>query len=342
MAVTTAAANPLVIPKLWSTDLLAQAENQTYWHRFEGAEGSGMPVIRKDDLTRQAGDTIHMDMVLALTGAGTAGETNALRGSEEALKFRQVDLVVSDLSHAVDWGFVAAQEINHDLRKTALNQLSKWLAGKIDDSIWAELTGGGTAIPAANAWYPGSATTINTLTDVDGAGRLLLNDISEVRAYAEADLKIEPFRTELGEEFYGLVVDPYVNLTLKKNTDYQAAMREAQVRGATNPLLTGSTFVWDGVIGYTSNRIPTATNTGPIRYAKNVLFGANAIVRGYAMYPDWVEEAFDYDRQRGVATKMIKGEKLAVYDLSAAGDGSAIQAIGSAVVYSSAVKPTHP
>src|SRR3954462_2846024 len=89
------------VPTLWSARLLAQAENKTFWKRFEGPEGSSMPIIGKDDLTKEAGDTIKMDMVLALTGAGVTGERNALTGNEEALKFRQLSVSVSDWAHAV-------------------------------------------------------------------------------------------------------------------------------------------------------------------------------------------------------------------------------------------------
>jgi len=68
--------------------------------------------------------------------------------------------------------------------------------------------------------------------------------------------------------------------------------------------------MWDGVILYANNRVPSATNTNTpaIRYAKNVFFGAQALMRGFAQYPDRREEQFDYGRQSGVATTMIKGD----------------------------------
>lgn len=336
---TTAASVAAQVPALWSTRLLAQAENRTFWHRFEGAEGSGMPIVRKDDLTKEAGDTIKMDMVLALSGAGVTGDTNALHGNEEQLKFNQLALTVTDLSHAVGWTEKAAQLITHNMRNTALNQLTKWLAAKLDTAIWTELTGGGTTLPAVNAWFAGTATSINTLADSDAVGRLKLNDISDAKAYAQSVLKIEPLMTADGQEWYGLVAEPMALLALKKDSSYQQAQRDANLRGNTNPLFTGALGVWDGVILYSNNRVPTATNTGPIRYAKNVLFGAQALVRGFSQYPDWREEQFDYGRQSGVATTMIKGEKASLFDLSAAQDGSANQFIGSLVLYSAAVTP---
>lgn len=325
---TTAASVAAQVPVLWSRRLLAQAEKMTFWKRFEGPEGSGMPIIRKDDLTQTAGDTIKADMVLALTGSGITGDANLLHGNEEQLKFRQLSFTVADLSHAVGWTELAEQIITHNMRSTALQQLQKWLAGKLDDRIWNELTGGGTTIPTGNIFYAGAATGNASLTT---STTLTLSDISDLKAYAQADRMIEPLRMENGEEYYGLAVHPYVNLGLKKDPNYQQAQRDANVRGETNPLFTGSTFVWDGVIGYVSNRVPTAANGGAggnVSFAKNVLFGAQAAMRGFAMYPDWREEFFDYGRSAGVATTMILGQKLAVYDTSPAGDGSGNTAIG--------------
>lgn len=337
---TTAASVANQVPQLWSTRLLAQAENRTFWHRFEGAPGSGMPIIRNDDLTKGAGDTIKTDMALALTGAGVTGDANALHGNEEQLKFNQLAFTVTDLSHAVGWTEKAAQLITHNMRNTALNQLTKWLAGKLDTAIWTELTGGGTAVPTANAWFAGSATSINSLANTDGGGWLELGDISDAKATAQSVLKIEPLTTQDGQEWYGLVCDPMALLALKKTAAYQQAQRDANLRGSNNPLFTGAAGVWDGVILYSNNRVPTGTNVGtPIRYAKNVLFGAQALTRGFAQYPDWREEQFDYGRQSGVATTMIKGEKSSLYDLSSAQDGSGNQFIGHMVFYSAAVTP---
>jgi N4-gp56 family major capsid protein len=343
MAQTTRADVAAQIPQLWSTELFAEAENKTFFGRFEGPEGSGMPIIRKDDLTKAAGDTIKTDLVMALKGVGVTADTTSLAGNEEALDFRQLALTVGPLSHAVRWTELTEQLINHDMRSTAKNQLAKWLAGVLDSAKWNALTAG--TLPAVNKWYAGDATSVGTVGTAD---TLTLNDISEMKAYAQAELKVEPLRMENGEEYFGLVVHPYANLALKKDTAYQQAQRDAGVVGDTNRLFTGATFLWDGVIGYVSNRVPTANDgadpdgtgvLGPISVARNVFFGSQAMACGYAQYPDWREEFFDYGRSAGVATTMIKGEKVNVFDFSAAKDGTGQRAIGSLIYYSAAAAP---
>lgn len=345
MSVTRKADVSSQIPSLWSTRLYSQAENLTFWQRFEGPEGSSMPLIRKDEFERQPGDTVKFDIVMALTGAGSTGDTTLTEGNEEKVLFRQQSMPLTALKHGVRWSFLSELLITHDMRVTALNQLRKWLAGKIDDRIFAEFVGSGNAtLPTTAKWFAGSATAIGGIADSDAGGRLKLNDISDIKAYAMANNKIEPLRLENGEEIYGMVLHPYAALALKKDSSYQQAQREAQVRGADNPLFTGAIGMWDGVVLYQSNRVTTATDgAGSVRVARNIFFGAQAMVRGYSLYPSWVESEFSYAEEMGIATRCVLGERLVTFDLNASettGDATDDTAVGAMILYSAAVAPT--
>lgn len=171
MAVGRKADYTAQIPSIWAADLFAQAENLTFWSNFEGPPGSSMPILRRDEFEKEAGDTIKFDIVLALTGAGMTGDTALLEGNEEALKFRQTSMTVDSLQHAVRWSKLAQKLITHDMRTTALNQLAKWLAGKLDNNIFAELSGAGTVVPTQNTWAAGTATSRNTVADTNTGGR---------------------------------------------------------------------------------------------------------------------------------------------------------------------------
>jgi len=191
MAVTRQSDVTAQIPQIWAADLYSQAENLTFWQKFEGPEGSSMPIIRKDDLEKAPGDTIKYDLVLALTGAGSTGDTTLSDGNEEKLTFNQTSMAVSAWKHAVRWSFLSALLITHDMRVTALNQMKKHVAGKIDDDIFKEITGAGvTTLPAAQTFYAGTATTTLTVADTDAAGRLKLNDLSDIKAFAQANIKM--------------------------------------------------------------------------------------------------------------------------------------------------------
>lgn len=346
MAVGRKADYTAQIPTIWATDLFAEAENLTFWHNMEGPPGSSMPILRRDEFEKEAGDTIKFDIVLALTGAGQTGDTVLLEGNEEKLVFRQTSMTVDSLQHAVRWSKLTQKLVTHNMRTTALNQLSKWLAGKLDNAIYTELSGGGTTMPTKNLWAAGTATTRNTVADTNAGGRLTLDTLTELKAYAQVELKIEPLRMEDGNEYFGLVCHPYAIMELKRDdTKWAQAQRDAQTRGANNPVFTGAVGMWDGVIIYTSTRVPRSNNTVPIAVADNIFFGAQALSRGYGSYPDWTEEFFSYGQEVGIATWTLVGQKLNVFDLNAvAAPGAPLThtAIGAMVVYTAAVAPGQP
>lgn len=338
-------------PQIWADDLYSEAENLTFWSSKVGAPGSSMPIVRRDELEKEAGDTIKIDIALALDGGGISGDTSSLEGNEEKLKLRQTSVAVRQFAHAVRRTEQTDVFNVHNLRTTSLNQLRKWLAGYLDDDIFAELTGNtkrdgttGTTVPDSAKWAAGSASSRATVADGDATGRLTLATITELKAYFQTEIKIEPIMMDGGDEYFMLVAHPYAVMQLKRyDTNWAQAQREAGVRGADNPLFTGAAGLWDGVIIYSSNRVPRSTN-GSINVADNVFAGAQALSLGWAMTPDWREEEFDYGREFGVATVGIKGEKLNVFDLTSAGGAaaSALTSIGAGVVYTAAVSPSQP
>lgn len=337
------------IAQIWAKDLYLEAVKRTFWHNMEGPPGSAMPIVRRDELEgKGAGDTLKMDIVLSLTGAGLTGDGSGsiLEGNEERIKMRQTSVTLSQFQHAVRWTDLAEALITHDMRKTAKFLLRDWLAGKFDDRIFNELTGqtGNTTVPTKNLWAAGSASSRATVADGDATGRLTLNTITEAKAYAQVDLKIKPLRTEDGNEYFGLALHPYAAMQLKRyDTSWAQAQRDAQLRGPGNPVFTGAVGLWDGVILYVADRVPRSTN-GTIQVADNVFFGAQALARGFGFYPKWTEEEFSYGQEVGIATRVLVGEKLNVFDLTAAGGASAanLTAIGSMVLYSAAVAPGQP
>jgi N4-gp56 family major capsid protein len=354
MAVTKRADITAQIGDLWSTRLFYQAVKKTFWYKYEGGEGSNSPIVRKDDLEAKPGtDTLFMDIALNLTGAGATGDTALLEGNEEQVKFRQASITIDSLQHAVRWSKLGKILINHDMRKTAENLLRKHLAGRLDDQVFNELTGGTGAtiaeasLPTTMKWFAGSATAISGIADTAGAGKLELTDISNIKAYAVNNNFVEPLEmgdSYTGEEMYGLVVDPYAALALKLSSAWQQAQRDAQTRGETNPLFKGSIGVWDNVAIFLSNRVRTANDgSGSIRVARNVFFGAQALARAYVSYPDWSEQYFSYGQEQGIAYWTALGVKMLVFDLNSSetpGTTTDDTAIGSMILYSAAVAPT--
>ena len=152
-------------------------------------------------------------------------------------------------------------------------------------------------------WFAGTATSIATVDNSDAAGRpqaerhLRRQGIRDPEQQDRADPARRQRRGGLR------VRAPRVRaLALKKDTQWQQAQREAQLRGKDNPLFTGALGMWDNVILYTSPRVRTADDgvaSAPV--ARNVFFGAQACAKAYAYFPDWTEQEFSYGQEAGVA-----------------------------------------
>ena len=343
-AVTRKADVTASIATIWSKKVYMQAEKLTFWHNMEGPEGSNMPLIRKDDLESGGADTIKSDIYLNLTGAGLTGDTTLLEGNEEKMVMRQMSFGVERYKHAVRVGDLAERLSATLERSKGYQLLSRWLAGRLDDLLFAEITR--TTQPTKNKWAAGTATTRDQLQDTDAGGRLTWDEIIRLKAYAQTELKIEPLRLENGEEIFGLVIHPYAEVSLKTNdAKWQQSQREARERGTGNPLFTGAVGMVDGVVLYSSQRVPRSNNAhaSPIAVANNIFFGAQAMSRGYVTRPVWREQEFSYGEEYGIATWVDVGQGLNVFDLNATatgGDATDDTAIGSMVVYTAAVAPT--
>lgn len=112
---------------------------------------------------------------------------------------------------------------------------------------------------------------------------------------------------------------------------WKAATAEAQLRGNLNPLFSGAAFMWDGMIVWSYDRVPTRTGadgtglaegfllndtrtatTDPCvterSVARGMLFGAQAICFAWAQFPGWYEDYYDVNKPI-VKTDMLYGLK---------------------------------
>lgn len=285
------------IPEVWAAEVLVEGEKQQFWHQFEGPQGSGMPVIRKDDLSKMAGDTIHIITVSNLTGAGVTGET-ALADSEEALVVGEVAITISRLRHAVRFTRDAIQRSIIDCRTAAKGRLAYWLADKLDVAMF-------TLATTSNTYnvYSGSATSVATL----GTDCTMSSTVIKKAKVKLQSLKALPIRTQGGNKYFGLVMHTFDEYSLKNDTTYNQNVRDAGVRGESNPIFTGALGIYDGMILYVSANVPNSASK-----SKCVAFGGEAFARAYGQYPDWVEEWFDYKNKLGIATSVVYGDKRAV------------------------------
>lgn len=290
------------IPQLWAKELIVEAEKKMFWNSFEGPQGSGMPVIRKDDLTKEAGDRINIQTVSNLTGSPTTA-CNVLVGNEEKLDLGQFTVTPEIYRHAVALCFKTELAINFDARNVAKGRLAYWLADLVDQAMFTQAITGRTY-----RQFGGNGTDYASLNSGDEI------DYSEMqKLYTMLNFnKALPIKMEGGQDLYCAVIHPYDAYYLKNDTsnlNWTDLNKYANVRGEMNPVFTGALGVLGGMIIKSSMNIDYQASK-----TRCLGFGGEALAIGYNLLADWKEQLYDYENQWGVAARVGFGVNNAVQE----------------------------
>lgn len=360
-------ANPLTRQK-WSDLLIAYAIGDLIWTKLglvgvsgqaENPDGdlaadfkpqlSGIntPIIVNKDLVKMVGDKVLFECVKALSGIGQ-GDDGDPEGNEEAMTVFNFRLPVHERSNAVRMkGKMSGKRTSFNIRSQGKAALGTWLSQKLENDILAAglglyneqgiLTVNEAAPSSTRIWYGGQTTagTIETVANdaaLDSTTDNLFGTavISLMKRKARmATPKIRPIRIN-GKNYYVMFVHPLQIKAMRSDTNWLAAVRQAQKAGNDNALFSGAAGIWDGVVLIDYDRIPTRTGangTAPaegfllneaktetsdpapdgITITRGMLVGAQAIALGWGQLPTWNEKKFSYGRIPGVATDMIYG-----------------------------------
>jgi N4-gp56 family major capsid protein len=298
MNATDSTAVDYAIPELWAKELIKEAEKQMFWKNYEGAQGSGMPIIRKDDLTKQAGDRIHVQTLSNLTGTGVTG-TDTLMGNEEKLVLGQISIVPDWIRHAVAYNKDAKVKANFELRSTAMNALSYWLANKIDAALFTQAVAN-----TAHIMYGGAATATASLTTGCEMSCIVLD---RVKTALRKNLAL-PIKTSGGNQYYVIVICADDAYYLRQDSTWKDAQLQAGPRDESNPIFTGAEGVYNGmIVRVADNAVKSSANVSTA-----VAFGGEFMAVGYSALPNWNEEEQDYGFKFGVGTDVCVGTTRAV------------------------------
>ena len=130
-----------------------------------------------------------------------------------------------------------------------------------------------------------------------------------------ANYRMRPIRVD-GQEYYVLVLHPEVAYDLFTLAGWQTAQREAQNRGDSNPIFTGSLGIWDGVVVHAHEGVSVIDDGGgaAIKGARNLFMGAQAACFAENSDMKWVEKTFDYGNQLGISAAKIYGVDISDYN----------------------------
>lgn len=327
----TSPARAALVPKIWDDNLFREYIRSNQFSRYMSRDPNAVIQVQ-EDLTRQRGDRVVFAAMRKLIGAGVTGST-ALRGAEELLDLRSMEVTVDVLRHAVavnDWD---EQKSVHSLRDLARPALRDWSMERMRDDIITALTSvNGVALSAANAtqrneWMVDNADRIqfgsavaNAVSGVFLTAAALIDNTNDRMSAAvlsmakrrarKANPAIRPVRVNGDQEWYVAFMPSEHFRDFRADPAVKDAQQLALERGRDNPLFTGGDLIWDGVI---VREIPEMDVLADLGAGGTVDIAATALVGAQALGVAWAQrlqsrtETEDYGFQHGVAVQEIRG-----------------------------------
>lgn len=368
-------------PQQWDDSFFTEYIRDNRFMRYMGTSESNIIQV-KEDLTRKPGDRVTFATARAL-GGGVTGNA-VLEGNEAPLDLRSLTVAVAPLRNAVvvtDW---EEQKSVIDLRNVARPGLKRWSQERMREDIISAfksvpnigesaMISWETATAAErNQWLTnnadrvlfgsqianGSSNVVATaLATVDSTNdKLTASVVSLAKRRAQmATPAITPTRTRAeDEEWFVMFANPLSFRDLSQDPVIIQANRDARPRDVdTNPLFTGGSLVWDGVIireipemglpqAATTTRlgrtggILTGAGTSAINVGFNFLVGAQALGVAWAQRLKSTTDVRDYNFRHGVGVQEIRGIQKLMFGTGANEQQGLVQN-GVVTVFTSAV-----
>ena len=146
---------------IWSTAVYVYGLQNMFFTGMMGKDKNSLIHVNTD-LTTKKGGTIICESRNPLSGSGVGDDGNTI-GSEEALKRRNMSLVVHERAHAyVSAGKMSEQLTSTDVREDGKEDLGEWLSEALENDIVTAAAGlynensSSSAIETINESYPTS------------------------------------------------------------------------------------------------------------------------------------------------------------------------------------------
>ena len=297
----------------WEKVLYEDTMKESYFMpRFAGS-GSENIVQTNGKLEGGPGDKVTFGLITRLAGDGVTSR-QTLEGNEESLTDYDFDLELEEYAHGVrDRGPLDRKRPIYDMDDRARSALRVWMSEKTDKLIFTALENSPSKI-----FYGGDATGTG---DMEAADKITPALISKIKAWAKtggnrAQTPLRPIKIG-GKTYYVLLTHPDAMYDIKRNSEFTQAQREADVRGKENPLFSGATAIWDGVVIHEHENVGKSLTWGAgsdIPGVKSSFMGAQALAWAWGKRPSPVSKEFDYGREHGFAISMMSACEKAVFN----------------------------
>jgi N4-gp56 family major capsid protein len=349
MAITEFGSADVVTIKRWARLTFRDVIRQTYFARFMGL-GPMAAIQRLTDLEKEPGDQIKYDLLIKMSQYGVEGST-PMKGAEEKLTYEQDSVTIDQRRIGHAWHRNSQQKTHHQLRMDGRQNLSMRWSEFLDQTWLAQMAGrtGDLGYQADAEFSAAAQHAGNAFHTVDA--NHLLDKTTEVFQADHIDFLVEKLKTVSppirplkieGREYYVLFIHPrqVTDLRTSASTKWWDTMRDAGLRGPSNPVFTGALGVWNGIIMHESNYLPIVTGAPDVCDAillgaqSSVLALGNAYSRldqqkyGRENMLEWAERSDDYGEERGLAGGLIYGMKPSTFKY----DGTNNERFGSMVL----------
>ena len=281
--------------KKWAKDLYIRVLAEVEYNDLVG-KGTNAIVQIKSDLGKGKGDTITFGIRKPLEGEGIVGDAT-LEGNEEKLRFKDFNMTIQELNHAVDTGGkMEAQRVPYDLVKEGRDGLQEWWGEKLSDLAINTLAGNSdfkiAGVDFAQACqepdvyhYLGVGQADDTAVAtvdaaIDASCVLDMGFLDRMKQKAEnptgtACYKVRPLRIK-GKKYFRVLLHNYVFDELRRN--YNAGEWGDMKRSAQLLQMPDVEIDYNGLLIGKTDRLPkvnalTGTTAGAYRC---VLMGAQA------------------------------------------------------------------
>jgi N4-gp56 family major capsid protein len=350
----TAVAAGLTVQQ-WDDKFFTEYIRANRFKRYMGMDENAI-IQMKEDLMAKKGKTVTFALVNALTGAGKKGSAT-LVGAEEKMNSRSCQVTVDKVRNAVVVPEIDEQYSAISLRDAGKVVLKDWILRLTKNDIIAALgmfggdyqsgvitifdAAGGATTTAQDAWAAAnsdrvlfgaavsnySATFATALGNVDDTGDLITSArLNLMKALAKSSSpSIRPVTVKGDEEWYVVFTGTKNFKRLQEDASILAANKDARVRGMDNPIFTGDSLMYNGMIIREIPEIGDCAITGGTSADVQPAFlcGAQALGFAIAQRSKTITDDTDYGDKQGVAVQEIRGIQKLKFGTDASVDTTA-------------------
>lgn len=287
MAATKFLTNNALTRKRWAKELFKVVLKDIEFNELIGT-GTENIVQMRTELGKGEGDQITMGIRLPLSGEGIVGR-DTVEGNEEALVFKDFNMTIEELNHAVDTGGkMDQQRVPYDLMREGKDGLNEWWADKLSDLMFAHLCGDTTFRIAGKTFAQNpSAPDSDHLVLADDVAEVsmtsanildlaMLDRMKQIARIPRAatGYKLRPLKIG-GKKYYRVILHDFVFDALRQNTN--VGQWGDLLRAANKLQMENVEIVYNGMLISKSERIRQVSGnltTGGV--FRNLFLGAQA------------------------------------------------------------------